>query len=90
MADAVLLVSINVQSKDVKLLAIPRETVIPVKVFDRAGNFVKQKINRLHCSMPMEEQPKTAVNLRQRLYRICCISCPFSVIVPLILRRFLF
>ena len=41
LADAVLLVSINVQSKDVKLLAIPRETVIPVKVFDRAGNFLK-------------------------------------------------
>lgn len=41
LSDVILLVSVNVESHELKILAIPRETVVPVKVLDQAGNFVK-------------------------------------------------
>lgn len=41
LADAILLVSINVESNELKILAIPREAVIPVKVLDTGGNFIR-------------------------------------------------
>ncbi len=41
LADVVLLVSINVEKNDFRIMAIPRETVVPVKVLDTGGNFVE-------------------------------------------------
>lgn len=41
LADAVLLVSVDVEDNRISLLAIPRDTVVPVKVQDAKGNFVR-------------------------------------------------
>lgn len=43
LADAVLLVSIDVNAGRISLLAIPRETIVPVRVQDTGGNFVKNE-----------------------------------------------
>ena len=43
LADAVLLVSIDVDAGQISLLAIPRETIVPVRVQDTGGNFVKNE-----------------------------------------------
>ena len=43
LADAVLLVSIDVNAGQISLLAIPRETIVPVRVQDTGGNFVKNE-----------------------------------------------
>ena len=40
-ADAVILVSLNVSSGKIKIFAIPRDTIVPVKVVDSAGYFVR-------------------------------------------------
>ncbi len=39
LADTILLVSVNVEEDTIKMLAVPRETVVSVKVLDTAGNF---------------------------------------------------
>ena len=41
LADAVLLVSVDVEDNLISLLAIPRDTIVPVKVQDAQGNFVR-------------------------------------------------
>ena len=43
LADAVLLASIDVNAGQISLLAIPRETIVPVRVQDTGGNFVKNE-----------------------------------------------
>ena len=43
LADAVILVSINVESGKIKILAIPRDTYVPVKVYDENGKFLIEK-----------------------------------------------
>ena len=43
LADAIILVSINVESGKIKILAIPRDTYVPVKVYDDNGKFVTEK-----------------------------------------------
>lgn len=40
-ADAVILISLNVESGKIKIFAIPRDTIVPVKVVDSAGYFVR-------------------------------------------------
>ncbi len=40
-ADAVILVSLNIESGKIKIFAIPRDTIVPVKVVDSAGYFVR-------------------------------------------------
>ena len=40
-ADAVILISLNVKSGQIKIFAIPRDTIVPVKVVDSAGYFVR-------------------------------------------------
>lgn len=40
-ADAVILVSLNIESGQMKIFAIPRDTIVPVKVVDSAGYFVR-------------------------------------------------
>lgn len=40
-ADAVILVSLNIGSGQIKIFAIPRDTIVPVKVIDSAGYFVR-------------------------------------------------
>ena len=41
LADAVLLVSVDVEDNLISLLAIPRDTIVPVKVQDAQGNFLR-------------------------------------------------
>ena len=41
LADAVVLISVNVENGQIKILAIPRDTMVPVKVVDETGHFVK-------------------------------------------------
>ncbi len=43
LADAIILISINVETGQIKLLAIPRDTIVPVKVLDKAGYFLKNE-----------------------------------------------
>lgn len=40
-ADAVILISLNIESGKIKIFAIPRDTIVPVKVVDSAGYFVR-------------------------------------------------
>lgn len=40
LADTILLVSVNVEEDTIKMLAVPRETIVPVKVLDTAGKLV--------------------------------------------------
>jgi len=40
-ADAVILISLNISSGKIKIFAIPRDTIVPVKVVDSAGYFVR-------------------------------------------------
>lgn len=41
LADAVILASINTQEDKINFLTVPRETIVPVKLMDTAGNFVR-------------------------------------------------
>lgn len=41
LADAVILVSLNIKTGNIKILAIPRETVVPIKLVDSAGYYVR-------------------------------------------------
>ena len=41
LADAVILASIDTKEDKLNFLAIPRETIVPVKLIDTAGNFVR-------------------------------------------------
>ena len=41
LSDAIMLASINTQENTVKFLAVPRDTVVPVKVLNTAGEFVR-------------------------------------------------
>lgn len=41
LADAVILVSVDVESGRIQMLSIPRDTIVPVKVLDKEGKFVK-------------------------------------------------
>lgn len=43
LADAIILVSINVESGKIKILAIPRDTYVPVKMYNDQGQFVGEK-----------------------------------------------
>ena len=47
LSDANVLISINVETGRIKLLAIPRDTIVPVKVVDSAGYFVKNENKQL-------------------------------------------
>ena len=47
LSDANILISINVETGKIKLLAIPRDTIVPVKVVDSAGYFVKNENQQL-------------------------------------------
>lgn len=40
LADAILLVSIDVEKDSIRMLAVPRDTIVPVKVQDTGGNLV--------------------------------------------------
>ncbi len=40
LSDAILLVSVNVEENSLKIMAVPRETIVPVKVLDKGGGFV--------------------------------------------------
>lgn len=42
LADAIILVSINVESGNIKFLAIPRDTVTAIKVVGKGGKFIKE------------------------------------------------
>lgn len=84
LADVILLVSINVQSNEFKILAIPRETVVPVKVLDKAGNFVKTENKQItlqyaygrSAKMSCELMSETVSNLLYKLpvQRYCVIN----------------
>ncbi len=84
LADVILLVSINVQSNEFKILAIPRETVVPVKVLDKAGNFVKTENKQItlqyaygrSAKMSCELMTETVSNLLYKLpvQRYCVIN----------------
>lgn len=41
LADAVILASIDTKENKLNFLAVPRETIVPVKLIDTAGNFVR-------------------------------------------------
>lgn len=41
LADAVILASIDTEEDKINFLAVPRETIVPVKLIDTAGNFVR-------------------------------------------------
>lgn len=41
LADAVILASIDTEEDTLKFLAVPRETIVPVKLIDTKGNFVR-------------------------------------------------
>lgn len=41
LADAVILASIDTKKNKLNFLAVPRETIVPVKLMDTAGNFVR-------------------------------------------------
>lgn len=43
LADAIILVSINVESGKIKILAIPRDTYVPVKMYNDQGKFLGEK-----------------------------------------------
>ena len=43
LADAIILVSINVESGKIKILAVPRDTYVPVKMYNDQGKFVGEK-----------------------------------------------
>ena len=43
LADAIILVSINVESGKIKILAVPRDTYVPVKMYNDQGQFVGEK-----------------------------------------------
>ncbi|MEH2945654.1 LCP family protein [Sporofaciens sp. JLR.KK001] len=43
LADAIILVSINVESGKIKILAVPRDTYVPVKVYNDEGKFLREK-----------------------------------------------
>lgn len=84
LADVILLVSINVESNEFKILAIPRETVVPVKVFDKAGNFVRTENKQItlqyaygrSAKMSCELMTETVSNLLYKLpvQRYCVIN----------------
>lgn len=84
LADVILLVSINVESNEFKILAIPRETVVPVKVLDKAGNFVKTENKQITlqyaygktAEMSCELMTETVSNLLYKLpiQRYCVIN----------------
>lgn len=42
-ADAIVIVSINIESSQIKMLAIPRDTIVPVKIVDSEGNFLRNE-----------------------------------------------
>lgn len=42
-ADAIVIVSINVKSSHIKMLAIPRDTIVPVKIVDSEGRFIRNE-----------------------------------------------
>ena len=41
LADAVILASINTKENKINFLTVPRESIVPVKIMDTAGNFVR-------------------------------------------------
>ncbi len=47
LADAIILVSINVESGKIKILAIPRDTYVPVKVYNDEGKFLGEENQQL-------------------------------------------
>ena len=42
LADAIILVSINVENGKIRFLAIPRDTITPIKVVGKGGKFIKE------------------------------------------------
>lgn len=41
LADAILLVSLNTKDHTMKIIAVPRDSIVPVKVMDASGNYVR-------------------------------------------------
>lgn len=84
LADVILLVSVNVESNEFKILAIPRETVVPVKVLDTGGNFVKTENKEItlqfaygrDAKMSCELMTEAVSNLLYKLpvQRYCAIN----------------
>ena len=42
-ADAIVLISVSVDTKQIKMLAIPRDTIVPVKIVDSKGKFLRNE-----------------------------------------------
>lgn len=58
-ADAVILISINVETGKIKLIAIPRDTVVPLKIYNEEGQYVRNidgQITLQHAVGPTEEE----------------------------------
>lgn len=84
LADAIVLVSINVESDEIRLLAIPRDTITPIKAVDENGNFIgetNQQITLQHaygqnatqaCELMMEAVSKLLYQIP--IQRYCSIS----------------
>lgn len=84
LADAIVLVSINVESDEIRLLAIPRDTITPIKAVDENGNFIgetNQQITLQHaygqnatqaCELMIEAVSKLLYQVP--IQRYCSIS----------------
>lgn len=84
LADAIVLVSINVESGDIQLLAIPRDTITPIKAVGENGKFVgetNQQITLQHaygqnaaqaCELMVEAVSKLLYQIP--IQRYCSIS----------------
>lgn len=47
LADTILLVSVNVEENTIKMLVVPRDTIVPVKVLDTEGNLAWEEEKQL-------------------------------------------
>ncbi len=48
LADAIILISVNVESGSIKIFAIPRDTIVPIQVVDAKGNFIREESGQIN------------------------------------------
>lgn len=63
LADAVILASINTEEDKLTFLAVPRETIVPVKLVDTAGNFVRTENKQITLQYAYGQTAKKSCEL---------------------------
>ncbi len=75
-ADAIFLLSMNLDSERIRMIAIPRETVVPVEVYDRNGLYKETRDEQIALQFAYGQDEKKSCELMADTVSHLCYQVP--------------